>query len=264
MNYTVHELPGPSGMQPEEFHLINQALLTRIVVLEKNKLSDLKNSDKQPFCIEQLQHDDKLVQFYTGFSSFGIFLAYFQLPGPAVDHLNYWGSNDSVRKCHRLRKLKIDVKNQLFLVLVKFKLNLKHKDLAFRFGISVTQVSRYITTWICLLHKELKEIEWISSVALVFAQVFGTQPMEFREKFPTTYATIDGSEVFQLETPSDLHFQSSTWSQYKHHHNTVKFLVACTPNGAIFYISPGFRKFGAGNIVLSKSNLTCNAAHAHL
>ena len=157
----------------------------------------------------------------------------------------------------------IDVKNQLFLVLVKLKLNLKHKDLAFRFGISVTQVSRYITTWICFLHKELKEIEWISSVAQVFAQVFGTQPMEFREKFPKTYAIIDGSEVF-IETPSDLHFQSSTWSQYKHHHNAVKFLVTCTPNGAIFYISPGFRKFGAGNIVLSKRNLPCNAAHAHL
>ena len=29
---------------------------------------------------------------------------------------------------------------------------------------------------------------------------------------------------------------SSTWSQYKHH-NTFKFLVACTPNGAISYIS---------------------------
>ena len=64
MNCTVHELPGPSGMQPEEYQLINQALLTCIEVLEEeNKLSDLKNSDKQPFCIEQLQHDGNLVQF---------------------------------------------------------------------------------------------------------------------------------------------------------------------------------------------------------
>ena len=70
-------------MWPEEFHLINQALLTSIEVLEEeNKLSDLKNSDKQPFCIEQLQHDDNLVQFYTGFSSFGMFLAFFSLTWP--------------------------------------------------------------------------------------------------------------------------------------------------------------------------------------
>ena len=67
-------------------------------------------------------------------------------------------------------------------------------------------------------------------------QVRGTLPCAFEEKFPTTYAIIDGSEVF-IETPSDLHMQSSTWSQYKHH-NTVKFLVACTPNGAICFILP--------------------------
>ena len=49
---------------------------------------------------------------------------------------------------------------------------------------------------------------------------------------------FDGSEIF-IQTPSDLCMQSSTWSQYKHH-NTAKFLVACTPNGAISYISPVF------------------------
>ena len=62
-----------------------------------------------------------------------------------------------------------------------------------------------------------------------------TLPYGFREKYPTTFAFIDGSEIF-LETPNDLHLQSSTWSSYKQH-NTAKFLVACTPNGAVSYIS---------------------------
>ena len=242
-NYTVYELPGPSGLQAEEwelpgpsglqadeYRLMNEALLKRIKVLEEEKKGRLSDSTKLPFCIEQIQHDDKLVQFYTGFSSFRLFLAFFELLGPAVDHLNFWGSKDGARKRCKLRK--IDGKKQLFLVLLKLKLNLKHKDLAFRFCVSVTHISRCITTWICFLYKELKEIDWIPSVD----QVFGTQPIEFREKFPSTYAIIDDSEVF-IETPSDLHLQSSTWSQYKHH-NTVKFLVACTPNGAIFFISP--------------------------
>ena len=224
------ELPGPSGLQADEYRLMNEALLKRIKVLEEEKKGRLSDSTKLPFCIEQIQHDDKLVQFYTGFSLFRLFLAFFELLGPAVDHLNFWGSKDGARKRCKLRK--IDGKNQLFLVLLKLKLNLKHKDLAFRFCVSVTHISRCITTWICFLYKELKEIDWIPSVD----QVFGTQPIEFREKFPSTYAIIDGSEVF-IETPSDLHLQSSTWSQYKHH-NTVKFLVACTPNGAIFFISP--------------------------
>ena len=69
-------------------------------------------------------------------------------------------------------------------------------------------------------------------------QVLGTFPHTFRTKYPKTYAIIDGSEIF-LQMPSDLHMQSSMWSQYKHHH-TAKFLIACTSNGAICYVSPVF------------------------
>ena len=67
-------------------------------------------------------------------------------------------------------------------------------------------------------------------------QVEGTLPSAFREKYPSTYCIIDGSEIF-METPSDLQMQSSIWSNYKHH-NTAKFLIACTPNGCISFISP--------------------------
>ena len=49
-------------------------------------------------------------------------------------------------------------------------------------------------------------------------QVEGTLPSAFREN-----CIIDGSEIF-METPSDLHMQSSTWSSYKHH-NTAKLDV---------------------------------------
>ena len=69
-----------------------------------------------------------------------------------------------------------------------------------------------------------------------YKQVKGTMPMVFREKYPSTVAIIDSSEIF-IEIPSDHVLQSSSWSNYKHH-NTAKFLVACTPNGAISFISP--------------------------
>ena len=106
------------------------------------------------------------------------------------------------------------------------------EDLSFRFGLSVSLVSHYITTWICFLYHVFMKVDWMPSVE----QVKATLPSVFKEKFATTYAIIDGGEIF-IETPSDLFMQSSTWSQYKQH-NTVKFLVACTPNGGICYISP--------------------------
>ena len=93
-------------------------------------------------------------------------------------------------------------------------------------------VSRYFTTWVCFLYQQLKEINWSPEVD----QVLATQPIAFKEKYPTTYSIIDASEVF-IETPSDLFMQSSTWSNYKHH-NTAKVLIGCTPNGVISFVSP--------------------------
>ena len=105
---------------------------------------------------------------------------------------------------------------------MKLKLILRFLDIAVRFGISESLVSRYVSTWVCYLYEHLKEIEWMPAIE----QVTSTLPYAFREKYPTTFAIIDGSEVF-IETPSDLQMQSSTWSNYKHH-NTAKFLIACT------------------------------------
>ena len=237
-DYEVHELPSveePAHHQPtcsSTEVIVNTALLARIEALEaENQHLKRKQKGKSVsyFKIEDICHDDKLVQFYTGLLSYTVFLAFFEFLGPVVEHLNYWGSKEGHRR--RSRSKKLDPKNQLFLTLVKLKLNLKLRDLALRFGLSTSLTSRYLTTWICFLYQHLKEIDWMPTVE----QVLGTLPDSFRKKYPTTFAIIDGSEVF-IETPSDLHMQSSTWSQYKHH-NTVKFLVACTPNGAICYIS---------------------------
>ena len=58
----------------------------------------------------------------------------------------------------------------------------------------------------------------------------------FEEKQSSTYAIIDGSEIF-IEIKTDLRIQTSTWRDHKHL-DTAKLLIACTPNGAISYISP--------------------------
>ena len=85
--------------------------------------------------------------------------------------------------------------NQLFLTLVKLRLNLKVKDLAFRFGLSPGRISCYLTTWICFLYQHLSELDWMPTVQ----QVSGTLPSAFKDEYASTYAIIDGSEMF-LET----------------------------------------------------------------
>ena len=104
-----------------------------------------------------MKHDDELIRFYSGFVSYAVFLSFFNFLGPVINELRYRGEKGEQGLCHRVRMF--DPINQLFLTLVKLKLNLKLKDLAFRFGILPSVVSRYINTWICFLYHHLKEID---------------------------------------------------------------------------------------------------------
>jgi hypothetical protein len=54
-------------------------------------------------------------------------------------------------------------------------------------------------------------------------------------RFTNIRCIIDCTEVF-IERAASLSMQGQTFSNYKHH-NTVKFLVAITPNGCICFVS---------------------------
>lgn len=80
--------------------VVNTALVARIEALEaENRLLKEKvTPSESPFRIEQIKKDDQLVRFYTGFTSYLIFLTFFEFLGPAVNELNYWGSREGDHK----------------------------------------------------------------------------------------------------------------------------------------------------------------------
>ena len=107
------------------------ALLARIEFLEA-QLKKLKSTDhkkSQPFSIDQIKHNDHLISFYKGFPSFDLFLEFYHFLGPAIDKLHYWETKPDARKRHHSTKL--TPMDQLFMTLVKLRLNLKSVDLAF-------------------------------------------------------------------------------------------------------------------------------------
>ena len=91
--------------------------------------------------------DDKMIQFYTGFTSYKLLEACFDFLGPAVENLNYRGQGKDVetnndtfdgndksswsKACHRTL-CQID---EFFLVMIQLCLGLLAKDLGYRFGI---------------------------------------------------------------------------------------------------------------------------------
>jgi len=80
------------------------------------------------------------------------------------------------------------------------------------------------------MYHYLKEIERMPSTE----QVMNTMPQSLKEKYPITLAIIGASEIF-IETPSDLHIQSSTGVATNIINNTYEFLIGCIPNGSVHF-----------------------------
>ncbi|XP_026012899.1 uncharacterized protein LOC113015174 [Astatotilapia calliptera] len=189
-------------------------------VLRQNtaELVDLRSKalDTQ-FSQEAFEKNEDKTKFYTGLPNFLVLIQIFELCEPYITS----GPMSLLSKFE-----------QFILVLLRLRLNLPLKDLAFRFNISLSTASRVWHKVIDILHKRLEFlIEWPERHVLQ-----ATMPLSFRQAFGCKVAVIvDCFEVF-IERPSNLLAQAQTWSNYKHHH-TVKFLIGVAPQGYVTYIS---------------------------
>jgi len=121
---------------------------------------------------------------------------------------------------------------KLLLVLMRLCQNFPQGDLAVRFNIDQSSVSRILNQWIPLLRAQLKAlIRWPQSL------IGPTEPPY--NLLPNAVGIIDGTEIF-IQLPSNLETQKSSFSDYKSH-NTVKYLVGIdTFTGFFIFSSPGF------------------------
>lgn len=128
---------------------------------------------------------------------------------------------------------KINRTNQIFMTLIKLRLNLKHIDLSVRFNCSMGMVSNIILTWIHVFHKVLYEI-LMDKVPTLEKNKISSKPESF-SFFPNCRMAIDCTEIF-VEMPTEMDKQKETYSHYKHA-NTLKGLVGVASNGVITYCS---------------------------
>ncbi|XP_077862303.1 uncharacterized protein LOC144343761 [Saccoglossus kowalevskii] len=142
----------------------------------------LKNVFDQPrngaFVIEKFKNNDDDIAFYTGFPDLERFKICFE----------YFG--DSVNQITSPRD-KLTPMNQFFLVMCRLRLRLFVKDLAERFNVSKTTVSRIFNKWVNLLYHDLKEIDIWPSRELVDMNI----PQCFKDKYPATRVIIDATEM---------------------------------------------------------------------
>ena len=153
---------------------------------------------------EDLKGDDLKTRFYTGFVNFGTFMVIFNSLSLIAGKLNYWNGKDSLKEKGYLendvkKKARPSKENETLLVFMRLRLGLLEQDLAQRFCVSVSTVSRVLITWYNVLAANLKHlIVWPSK------EVIATNMPDCFKKFPNTRIIIDCTEFF-IEIPSSLH-----------------------------------------------------------
>ena len=195
--------------------------------LIKTLQTEIDSLQHKDFSIDDIKHDDHLVELYTGIPTYGVFKFLSEKLEVKVTKMQYYKGVDShkskryqVNDSHAKpgRKRALNCENELLLVLARLRQGLSLEDLAFRFKVSVSSVSGIISTWVPFLGRELASlIYWPRKDEL---QLF--YPEAFKQ-FPHVSSIIDCTEIF-LERPSMADTQALTYSTYKSH-NTAKYLV---------------------------------------
>ncbi|CAN7939155.1 unnamed protein product [Ixodes hexagonus] len=181
-------------------------------------------SPPQSFTLTAVQQDRKKLAFYTGFDSLERFLAFSKFVQTGYEVYKQ-------SQAPQGRPLCLSMEDQLLLVLSRLRVGLLEQDLAFRFGVHISTVSRVWTFWIGYLADHLAQLNYWPSREVVNKYM----PECFVEAYPSTRVILDCTEIF-IETPSDFRVQSDTYSSYKCH-NTAKGLLGITPNGFVSFVS---------------------------
>ena len=162
------------------------------------------------------ENDDK-TKFYTGIANFVLLTHVFNL---VATHIKHTSTNV------------LPPFLEFIITLMKLKLNCPFQDLAYRFGISISTVSRIFDEWIDIMGTRLQFlIVWPER-----EELRKTMPLVFKQNFGNKVALIIDCFAVFIERPSSLIARAMTRSNYKHH-NTVKFLIGITPQGVISFIS---------------------------
>ena len=173
-------------------------------------------------CCDLIRNNDDATKFYTGLNSWGLF-----------EHLASFLSKQykSIHLSRYVHIVKYSPEDSLLLVLMRFRLNSRLEDLLYRFSIPISTINNIVQNWIDIMHESLKFlINWPSQEV-----IRANMPQVFKDLYPRSRCIIDCSEVF-IERPCAYDARAQSYSNYKRH-NTIKFLIAVAPHGAITFLS---------------------------
>ena len=208
------------------------------VTILRQKFVDLERKlEETKFRLSNIKNDENMVTFYTGFPSYSTLKSVNDFLGPSVNNLKYSKKQEESSKWSRKKRLRqrsLPPLEEFLMTLVRLRLGLFEQDLAHRFGVSQSTVSRITCTWINFLYLKLEELPLWPPKELVKSNL----PKPFRSNYLSTRVILDATEIY-IEQPHPPELQQMTFSNYKNG-NTYKALIGISPDGVITFVSSLF------------------------
>ena len=118
------------------------------------------------FSLDKIEDDNSAFLFHTGFPCYEAMISFFKYLEPKLAEMKYWKGEHLVRERQPYQEdenknkpgpsRKLTFLDEFLLALKRLKAGLFAMDLADRFGVSTSLVSRMCITWINLLYFELR------------------------------------------------------------------------------------------------------------
>ncbi|KAL6100393.1 uncharacterized protein ACO6RY_07551 [Pungitius sinensis] len=191
--------------------------------LRKENQTLRESVDRMSLSENSLRNDAEKVKFYTGLPNFFVLETVMWLLAPHMDGM----------KAAKLSKFQ-----QLLLTLMRLRLDLRNRDLAYRFGVKVGTVTRTVHHMVTIMSSSLvpTAVFWPSR-----AELRKNLPAALRASHPDCAVIVDCFKV-PFEEPV------SRGNQEQHRQrvdpgspvpNVLKYLIGVAPQGVVTFVSRG-------------------------
>lgn len=177
---------------------------------------------------------DEDITFYTGFPDYNAMLLCFNIIEESANNIVYEHKRVSTGNVPVGRPRILTKFQEFVLVMMRLRLGLFEKDLAHRFNVSRSTVSKVTNAWVRFLSVEFAQLIAIPPRDVITQYM----PDLFKTFYPNVVTIVDCTE-FEMEKPSSLNMQSACYSSYKAK-TTMKAFRGITPSGALCFVSELF------------------------
>lgn len=165
------------------------------------KVSSSTQTNRRPaFYIDGFSNEPEAIKYFAGLDNIHMFNLVLSSLGPASYELTY--INGAVAEDM------VNVRDQLFLTLIKLRLHKAKIELSMMFDVAEESVSNIVLTWARFMALQWGELDTWPSKDLLRCH----SPVDFKQTYPTTRVIVDVLEC-PVRRPTDSESQHLTFSR---------------------------------------------------